>query len=101
MRFAKQIAIHRLPIRPNRKVSIAEFSQNRVGSSVPTGPTKRRVSIHIPGIDLCSCVQEQLDGLFSAESSGPMKGCFGLGSAISHETTCFNRWPGDAIWIRA
>src|ERR1700730_18846773 len=99
MRFAKQIGIHRLPPWANRKVSIAEFSQNRVRSRVPTGPTKRRLSVHIFGIDLCACIQQKLNGLFSTEGSSPMKGRFGLGSAISHEATGFDRCLGDAIWI--
>src|SRR5438477_7515850 len=100
MRFAKQIGVHRLPIGPNRKVSIAKFSQNGVWSRVPTRPAKRRVSVHVLGIDPRTSIQKKLNGLFSTEGSGPMKGGLGLGSAISHEATRFNRRLGGSIWIR-
>src|SRR5579859_3933380 len=68
---------------------------------MPAGPRERRVSIHVAGIDNSARIQQELDGLFIAESGGAMKRSLAFGSAVSHESTSFNGFFRYTIRIRA
>ena len=82
------------------KVTVAEHSENRPGTQVPTGPGERGISVHVFGINPRTGIKKQLDGCFRAEGRSAVQGRFPLGSAIAHEVVRCNRWFGRAIGIR-
>ena len=99
--FTEQVRRHRAPIWPNMKVTVTEHSEDGIRTRIPTGPAEWGISVHVFRLNVCSRIQQHLDRFFSAKGRSTVQRCFTFCSAIAHEATRFNAWPGNTVGIRS
>jgi hypothetical protein len=82
-------------------IPVAKLLENGTGTEVPARPGERSISIHVFGIQDCTCIKQKLDSFFAAKGRRSVERSFSFGSTVSHKGTCFGEVFCRAIGVRA
>src|SRR5579864_538629 len=101
VRGAHEISFHRPIPGVYPEVAVEQQTQNRRRPQVPAGPGKRRVSVHVLGVDRRAGIEQHADGLFIAECRSAVQWGLAPGAAVTHKAAGLHRFPGRAVRVGA